>query len=61
MHFLSVRPPSESTCDRFLATDGQHGSAVRPSVWHVPPASTLYLSAIEGIDHRGTDSLGCWS
>ena len=61
LHFRPVHPLGESVGDRFLAVNGQHGSAVRPSVWHVPLASPPYPSANEGTDHRGTDSPGCWS
>ena len=61
MHFLSDRPPGESAGGCFLAADGQHGSAVRPSVWPDPPALPPYLSTSEGTDLRGTNSLGCWS
>ena len=55
MHFRSIRSLGESAGDRFPAADYQHGSAVRPSVWPVPPASPPYLGASEGADLRGTD------
>ena len=50
MHFRSIRPPGESASDRFPAADGQHGSAIRPSAWHVPPAFPPYPGANKGID-----------
>ena len=61
MHFRSVRPPGEPTGGRFLAADGQHGSAIRPYVWLVPPALPPYPSVSEGIGLPGIDSLGCLS
>ena len=61
MHFRSVRPLGESTGGHFPAADGQHGSAVRPSVWPIPPTSPPYPDASDGTDLRGTDSLDCWS
>ena len=59
MHFRSVRLPDEPASGRFLTADGQQGSAIRPSVWHVPPALPLYPSSSEGIGLPGIDSLGC--
>ena len=59
MHFQSVHPLGESTGSRFVAAVNQHGSAFRPSVWPIPPASPPYLGVSEGTDLRGTDSFGC--
>ena len=60
MHFQSVLLPDEPAGGRFLATDGQHGSVIRPSVWHVPPASSPYPNASEGTGLQGTGLLDCW-
>ena len=61
MHFRSVRFPDEPAGSRFPDADGQHDSAIRPSVWHVPPTLPPYPGANEGIGLPGIDSLGCWS
>ena len=61
MHFRSVRLPDKPSVDRFPATDGQHGSVIRPFVWHVPPTLPPYPGASEGIGLPGIDSLSCWS
>ena len=60
MNFLSVHPPSESAGGCFPTVYGQHGSAIRPSFWHVPPSLPPYPGTSEGTDLRGTNSLGCW-
>ena len=59
MHCRSVRRLGESVGSCFPAADGQHGSAVRPSIWPVPPTLPPYPGASEGTDLRGTDSLDC--
>ena len=61
VHFLPVHPQGEYAGGHFPATDDQHGSAIRPSVWPVPLASPPYPEASGGTDLRGTGSLGCWS
>ena len=61
VHSWPVHPLGEFVGGHFLATDDQHGFAVRPSGWPVPPTSPPYPGASEGIGLRGTDSLGCWS
>ena len=60
MHFRSVHLPHKPTGGRFLATDGQHGSAIQPSVWPVPLALSPYLDASEGTGLPETDLLDCW-
>ena len=60
MHFQPNLLPNEPTGDRFLVVDGQHGSAIQPSVWHVLPASSPYPDASEGTGLQGTGLLGCW-
>ena len=60
MHFQPNLLPDEPSCDRFLAANGQHGSAIQPSVWPVLPASSPYLDASEGTSLQGTDLLDCW-
>ena len=61
MHFRSVRLPDEPASGHFLTANGQHGYAIRPSVWLVPPALPPYPDASEGTGLPGIDSLGCWS
>ena len=61
MHFLSVRLLAEPVGSCFLIVDGQHGFAIRPSVWLVPPTLPPYLGVNEGIGLLGIDFLGCWS
>ena len=61
MHFRFVRLLEEPPGGYFLAIDGQHGSAIRPSVWLVPPPLPPYPDASEGTGLLGIDSLGCWS
>ena len=60
MHFQSVRLPNELLGGHFPATEGQHGYAIRPSIWLVPPTLPPSPGASEGIGPR-IDSLGCWS
>ena len=52
--------PDEPISDHFLVADGQHISAIQPSVWPVLPASSPYPDASEGTSLQGTDLLGCW-
>ena len=61
VHFLPVHPLGESADGLFTVADGQHDSAVQPSVWPAPHTSPPYPGASEGTDLQGTDSLGCWS
>ena len=60
MHFQSVRLPNEPAGGRFLASDGQHGSAIQPFVWHVPPALSPYPNASEGNGLLEADLPDCW-
>ena len=60
MHFQSNLLLDEPVGDRFRATDGQHGSAIQPSVWSVLLALSPYLDANEGTGLLGTDLLDCW-
>ena len=48
MHFQSDLLPDEPAGDRFLTVDGQHDSAIQPSIWPVLPSSSPYLDASEG-------------
>ena len=50
---------NEPIGDRFLATDGQHGSAIQPSVWPFLPASSPYPNTSEGTGLQETNLLGC--
>ena len=59
MHFQLDPLPNEPTSDRSLATDGQHGSAIQPSVWPALLASFPYPDASEATGLQGTDLLGC--
>ena len=61
VHSRPVHPLGEFVGGRFPPVDDQHNFAIRPSVWSVPPALPTYPGTSEGIDLRGTDSLGCWS
>ena len=61
MHFRSVRLQDEPTGGRFLAVDGQHGSAIRPYVGHVPLSLPPYPGPSEGTGLPRIDSLSCWS
>ena len=58
VHSRPVHPLGESVGGRFPVVDDQHGFAVRPYVWPVPPASPPYHGTSEGTGLRGTDSLG---
>ena len=60
MHFQLDLLPNEPTGDRFLAVDGQHGSAIQPYVWPVLLASSPYSNASKGTGLQGTGLLGCW-
>ena len=59
MHFRSVCLSDEPVGGRFPAIDGQHDSAIWPSVWLIPTALPPYPGASEGIGLPGVDSLGC--
>ena len=48
VHSHPVHPLGESAGARFSNADDQHGFAVQPSVWLVPPASPPYPGASEG-------------
>ena len=58
--FRSVHLPDEPVGGRFLVTDGQHGSAIHPYVWLVPPALSPYPDANEGTGLPDTDLMDCW-
>ena len=60
MHFHPDPLPNEPAGDRYLAIDGQHGSAIQPSVWPVLLTSSPYSDASEETGLQGTDLLGCW-
>ena len=60
MRFHPDPLPDEPVGDRSLVADGQHGSAIQPSVWPVLPTSSPYPDASERIGLQGTDLLGCW-
>ena len=57
MHFQSDLLPDDSAGDRFLRTDGQHGSTIQPFVWPILPAFSPYLDAGEGTGLLGTGLL----
>ena len=59
VHFQPDLLPDEPAGDRFLATDGQHGSATQPSVWPALPALSPYPDASEGTGLQGTGLLDC--
>ena len=59
MHFQSDLP-DEPACNCFLIADGQHGSTIQPSVWHVLPALSPYPDANEGIGLPRTGLLDYW-
>ena len=61
MHFRSVHSLCDSVGGRFPIVDGQHGPAVRPSIWPIPLASPPYPGTSEGTYLRGTDLLDYWS
>ena len=60
MHFHPDPLPNEPAGDRSLARDGQHDSAIHPSVWPTLLSSFPYLNASEETGPQGTDLLGCW-
>ena len=60
MHFQFDLLPNEPAGDRFLVANGQHGSAIQPSVWPIPPALSPYLDANKGTDLQETGWLDCW-
>ena len=55
MHFHPNPLPNEPAGDCFVATDGQHGFAVQPSVWPVFLASSPYHDASEETSLQGND------
>ena len=52
--------PDEPASDHSLAANGQHDSAIQPSVWLVLPTSSPNPYASKGIGLQGTDLLSCW-
>ena len=60
MHFHPDPLPNESAGDRSLAADGQHSSAIQPSVWPAFLSSFPYSDAREETGPQGTDLLGYW-
>ena len=60
MHFHLDPLPNEPTGNHSLAVDGQHGSAIQPSVWSALLTSSPYPAPSEETDSQGTDLLGCW-
>ena len=55
MHFRSVRLPDEPVSGRFPAVDDQHGSAIRTSVWHVPP-ELVFQGLIHWVASHGDET-----
>ena len=51
--------PNEPAGDRSLAANGQHGSAIQPSVWPALLASFPYPDASEETGPQETDLMGC--
>ena len=60
MHFQSVRLPDEPAGSHFLVVDGQHGFAIQPFVWSIPPALPPYSEASKGTSVPETGLLDCW-
>ena len=60
MNFHSDPLPNEPAGDRSIATDGQNGSVIQPSIWPALLASFPYPEASEETGPQGTDFLGYW-
>ena len=60
MHFHLDPLPNEPVGGRSLATDGQHGSPIQPSIWPALLASSPYPDANEATNPQEADLLGCW-
>ena len=57
-HSRAVHLPNEPADGHFPVVVGQHDSATRPSVWHVPPALPPCPDTSEAISLPEID---CWS
>ena len=60
MHFHPDPLPNELVGDRSLAVDGQHGSAIQPSIWPTLLALFPYPNANKETGIQGSDLLGYW-
>ena len=60
MHFHPDPLLNEFAGNHSLGADGQHDSAIQPSVWPALLALFPYLDASEETGPQGTNLLGCW-